>query len=129
MRVCLCWAYGLSVDVDYPGFGSVVIDGSRFEHDVVVEADRARRRKKGPSKAYRNRYGHTPLSTDEDIPWSAPRLVVGTGASGQLPIMPEVWEEAKVRGVELVALPTSKACELLRSIDKREVYAILHVTC
>jgi len=129
VRVCLCWAYGSNVDVDHPGFGVIVIDGNRFEHDVVMEAGRTRRREKGPSKAFRNGYGHTPLSLDEDIPWSAPQLVVGTGASGQLPIMPEVWEEAKVRGVELIALPTSKACELLGSIDEGEVCAILHVTC
>jgi hypothetical protein len=117
------------VDIDYPGFGAIVIDSNRFEHDVVVEAGRARRRKKGPSKPYRDRYGHTPLSSNEDIPWSAPRLVVGTGESGQLPVMPEVWEEAKARGVELIALPTSEACQLLHSIDKNNVYAILHVTC
>jgi hypothetical protein len=43
--------------------------------------------------------------------------------------MPEVWEDAKVRGVDLVALPTSEACELLRSIDAGGAYAILHVTC
>ena len=117
------------MDVAYPGFGAIVVDGKRFDHDVVVEAGRVRPRKKSPSKVYRNRYGHTPLSPDESIPWSSPRLVVGTGASGQLPIMPEVWEEAKVRGVELIALPTPEACQLLGPIDKREVHAILHVTC
>lgn len=117
------------MDVDYPGFGTIMIDGERFDHDVVVEAGRVRPRKKRPSKAYRIRYGHTPLSPDEEIPWSAPQLVVGTGASGRLPIVPEVWENAKVRGVDLIALPTSEACELLRSIDADEAYAILHVTC
>jgi hypothetical protein len=106
------------MDVDYPGFGAIVIDGERFDHDVVVEAERVRRRKKGPSKPYRDRYGHTPLSVDEEIPWSTGQLVVGTGASGRLPIMPEVWEAAQARNVELIALPTSQACELLRSIDE-----------
>jgi hypothetical protein len=117
------------MDVEYPGFGVIVIDGARYEHDVVVEAGRVRRRKKAPSKAYRSRYGHTPLSADEDIPWSSSRLVVGTGASGQLPIMPEVREEAKLRGVELIAIPTSEACRLLEPVDGSDVYAILHVTC
>jgi hypothetical protein len=117
------------VDVDYPGFGAIVIDGNRFEHDVVVEEGRVRRRKKGPSKAYRNRYGHTPLSADEDIPWSGRRLVVGTGASGRLPIMSEVWEEARARGVELIAVPTAEACRLLGSVDSDNASAILHVTC
>ena len=123
------WAYRLTVDVDYPGFGAILIDGERFNHDVVVESERVRRRKKGPSKPYRNRYGHTPLSLDEEIPWSTAQLVVGTGASGRLPIMPEVWEEAKAQSVELIALPTSQACELLRSIDEPQVNAIFHVTC
>jgi len=117
------------VDVDYPGFGEIVLDDNRYDHDVVVEAGRVCHREKGPSKVYRSRYGHTPLSLAEDIPWSAPPLVVGTGASGQLPIIPEVWEAAQVRGVELIVLPTSQACELLRSVDEGEVYAILHVTC
>lgn len=65
-------------------FGLVEIDGRRFDRDVVVEAGHVRRRKKKPSKAYRDRYGHTPLSPDEKIPWSASRLIVGTGASSQL---------------------------------------------
>ena len=123
------WAYRSTVDVDYPGFGAVLIDGERFDHDVVVEAERVRRRKKGPSKPYRSRYGHTPLSLDEEIPWSTAQLVVGTGASGRLPIMPDVWEAAQARNVELIALPTSRACELLRSLDEPRVNAILHVTC
>ncbi len=117
------------MDVEYPGFGSIVINGERFDHDVVVEAGRVRARKKGPSKPHRSQYGHTPLSADEEIPWSPPQLVVGTGASGQLPITPELAEQASARGVELVAAPTSAACELLRTMEDGRVYAILHVTC
>jgi hypothetical protein len=56
----------------------------------MLEENVVRRRKKGPSKVYRDRYGHTPLSPREAIPWSARRLIVGTGVSGQLPIMPEM---------------------------------------
>jgi hypothetical protein len=111
------------------GFGLLEIDGGRFDHDVVVEEGSVRRRKKRPSKAYRQRYGHTPLSADEKIPWSATTLIVGTGAHGQLPIMPEVLREAERRGVEVVAVPTDEACGLLASADPRTVAAILHVTC
>lgn len=116
------------MDARLIAFGSIEIDGERFDHDVVIDGDGVRRRKKGPSKAYRGQYGHTPLSLDEAIPWSAPRLVIGTGASGQLPVMPEVLEEARRRGVEVVTRPTAEACELLRD-DDEEVAAILHVTC
>ena len=79
-------------------FGLIDIDGHRFDHDVVVERDGVRKRKKGPSKAYRDRFGHTPLSVDEDIPWTGSRLIIGTGYSGQLPVMDEVYEAARRRG-------------------------------
>ena len=117
------------MDVQRPRFGEIVIAGVRFDHDVIVERGRVRRRKKGPSKAYRDRFGHTPLSADEEIPWSAPRLVIGTGADGRLPVMQEVRDLAEARGVELVELPTAEACRLLRSAQGKEVNAILHVTC
>ena len=117
------------MDVRYPGFGTIVVEGQRYDHDVVVEAGRVRPRKKGPSKEHRSRFGHTPLSAGEDIPWSGPRLVVGTGHSGRLPIMDEVRDEAAARGVELIAAPTAEACEMLADIDSGQVHAILHVTC
>jgi hypothetical protein len=117
------------MDVRLVSFGQLEIDGRRFDNDVVLERGRVRRRKKGPSKVYRDRYGHTPLSTDESIPWSAPRLIVGTGADGQLPIMPELYREARRRGVEVIARPTAEACALLELADSREVAAVLHVTC
>jgi hypothetical protein len=110
-------------------FGQIEIDGQRFSHDVVVEGGRVRRRKKGPSKAYRDRYGHIPLSPDEAIPWSAHRLIVGTGAAGQLPITPELYLKAERRGIEIVARPTPEACRLLQAADPADVAAILHVTC
>jgi hypothetical protein len=36
-------------------FGSIKIDGVTYEHDVVIESGRIRKRKKGPSKALRGR--------------------------------------------------------------------------
>lgn len=117
------------VDARLIGFGVIEIDGQRFEHDVVLEQGSIRKRKKGPSKIYRDRYGHTPLSVDEAIPWSSPVLLIGTGASGQLPVMPEIYEEARRRGVEVVAEPTREVCRRLLSADSEYVAAILHVTC
>ena len=59
------------MDARLISFGLIEIGGQRFEHDVVLEGGVVRRRKKAASKAYRERYGHTPLSSDEAIPWSA----------------------------------------------------------
>jgi hypothetical protein len=117
------------MDARLLSFGVIEIDGQRFEHDVVLDRGAIRKRKKGPSKAYRERHGHTPLSVDESIPWSSAVLIIGTGASGQLPVMPELYEEARRRGIEVVAEPTADACQRLRSADAGSVSAILHVTC
>ncbi|MDQ6909670.1 MAG: hypothetical protein M3Z84_02625 [Actinomycetota bacterium] len=110
-------------------FGRIEIEGQTYERDVVIDGGTIRPRKKGPSKKYRGSNGHTPLSTAESIPWGGRRLIVGTGANGELPIMPEVLEEAGRRGIELVAIPTREACRLIRDVDAPKVRAILHVTC
>jgi len=109
-------------------FGSIEVDGKTYEHDLVVDRGQIRKRRKGPSKPFRQQYGHTPLSLAEDIPWSCERLVVGSGADGALPVMEDVAEEAKRRGVQLVVLPTPQAIEELGRAGK-DTNAILHVTC
>ena len=110
-------------------FGVLEVEGKRYDADVVIERGQVRRRRKKPSKPYRDRFGHTPLSADESIPWGGPRLIVGTGADGLLPIMAEVYEEAARRNVEIVALPTEAACRLIAELEPGEVNAVLHVTC
>ncbi len=111
------------------GFGEIELDGERYDHDIVIEAGEVKKRKKGASKRFRDEYGHTPLSAEEHIPWGGKQLIVGTGLYGKLPIMPAVQAEAKRRGIGLVAVPTTQACQLLCSVERKETFAILHVTC
>jgi hypothetical protein len=114
--------------LDEFSFGRVTIDGVTYEHDVVIDHGTIRKRKKKPSKKFRADFGHTPLSAHEEIPWNCRRLVIGTGAYGNLPVMEAVKREAARREIELVILPTTEAMKALR---KRSVgtNAILHVTC
>ena len=65
-------------------FGSIQIDGTTYEHDVVVDRGEIIKRKKKPSKKFRDEFGHTPLSVEEKIPWKCRQLVIGTGAYGKL---------------------------------------------
>jgi hypothetical protein len=110
-------------------FGKLEIEGERYNKDVIIDGGRIRKRDKDPSKALPHRGRHTPLTAAEQIPWGGKRLVVGTGAKGQLPISPDVRAEAARRGIEIEALPTRDACLLLADLDPADVYAILHVTC
>jgi hypothetical protein len=116
------------MDCKLVSFGRLEIDGKVFEHDVVIKGGRVRRRKKGPSKPQRAVYGHTPLTPDERIPWSAATLIVGTGADGRMPIAPALYEEAEHRHVRVVAVPTEEACRLLNEAGSGAA-AVLHVTC
>ena len=108
-------------------FGSIQIDGTSHKHDVVIDRGKVRKRKKKPSKQFRDTFGHTPLSIEEKIPWKCHRLVVGTG-TGSLPVMDEVKKEAERRKIELLILPTSEAIEVLKK-NPEDTNAILHVTC
>jgi hypothetical protein len=116
------------IRIDGFAFGSIRIDGIRYEHDVVIDRGRVRKRKKKPSRPLREAFGHTPLSIGEDIPWDCGRLVIGTGADGALPVMDEVKQEAVRRKVELLAVPTREAIVVL-GVDSGHSNAILHVTC
>src|SRR5215468_7984270 len=108
-------------------FGSIRIDGVTYEHDVVIDRGDVRKRKKKPSKKFRDDFGHTPVSIEEKIPWQCRRLVIGTG-TGALPVMDDVKREAKRCKIALLILPTAEAIEELKEhLD--ETNAILHVTC
>jgi hypothetical protein len=74
-------------------FGSIRIDGVAYDRDVVIDRGRVRKRKKKPSRKFRNEFGHTPVSVEEKLPLevSAPhhrywkiRITSGDGA-GETP--------------------------------------------
>jgi len=108
-------------------FGRIRVDGTVYDHDLVIDQGKIQKRKKKLSKKYRESFGHTPLSTEEKIPWNCAQLVIGTGM-GALPVMDEVKQEARRRGVQLRILPTGEAIDILNKQPK-DTNAILHVTC
>ncbi|MGO9607240.1 MAG: MTH938/NDUFAF3 family protein [Candidatus Binataceae bacterium] len=109
-------------------FGSIRIDGVIYEHDVIIDHGKVRKRKKKPSKKFREQFGHTPLSVEEEIPWKCRRLVIGTGMYGALPVMDDLKREAERRKLELSVMPTAEAIKVLAKNAQR-TNAVLHVTC
>ena len=121
---------GKSLGVRFSGysFGSVRVDGVTYDHDLIIDRGKIRKRKKGPSRQFRGGYGHTPLSAAEDIPWRCRQLVIGTGADGALPVMDDVREQARRHEVHLVIVPTAQAITVLATAST-DTNAILHLTC
>ena len=109
-------------------FGSIRVDGVTYDHDLIIDRGKIRKRKKAASRKFRGAYGPTPLSAAEDIPWRCRRLVAGTGADGALPVMQQVRDEARRRQVDLVVLPTAEAIDALAKASA-DTNAILHLTC
>jgi len=117
------------MNIKFVDFGEIQINGEKYDHDIVIDKGDVHKRKKKPSKKYKEEYNHTPLSLDEKIPWDGKEIIVGTGVEGKMTVMPEVLKEAKDRGVKIVQLKTDEACKALAKKNARYTHAILHVTC
>lgn len=107
-------------------FGSITIDGETRVKDVIIDNGSIKKRKKAESKKYSDRFGHTPLSPDENIPWNCKHLIIGTGHSSALPVMDEIYNIAVRKGVKLVLMSTPEA---IKHINDPHTNLILHLTC
>lgn len=57
-------------------------------------------------------------------------LLVGTGATGLMMVLPEAEREVKARNIQLIVQPTSEACEIYNQFSPtQKVVAALHLTC
>lgn len=105
-------------------FGRVLVDGEEHTKDLIVLPDRVVPR-------WWRREGHALVLEDleavmEDLP---ERLVVGTGASGQMRPDPEAVDRLRRRGVEVEALTTDQAVRRYGELDPSQTAAALHLTC
>lgn len=105
-------------------FGRVLVDGEEQTRDLIVL----------PQRVVRNwwrRDGHALVLEDlqevlEELP---ERLIVGTGASGQMRPAPETLAELQRRGIEVDIRTTDEAVRLFGELDPATTAAALHLTC
>ncbi|OFY41039.1 MAG: hypothetical protein A2Z69_00145 [Bacteroidetes bacterium RBG_13_44_24] len=114
------------MEINKLSFGSITIDGENYRKDVVIADGIVKKRKKGDSKKFREEYGHTPLSPEENIPWKCKHLIIGSGHSSCLPVMEEVRRKADRKGVELLVMSTPEA---VKHINDPDTNFVLHLTC
>jgi hypothetical protein len=116
--------------IDGTCFGWIEIDGTRYEHDVLIRLDGAvKKREKKLSEAV---YGtsHT-LSLDEAkhiYEKGTSHVVVGTGQSGVLELSDEASAYFERKGVAVELLPTPEAVRSWNEA-KGPVIGLFHVTC
>jgi hypothetical protein len=111
-------------EIDGYGFGRVTIDGREETRDVIVLPERVVR-------GWWRKEGHALVleDLDEVLDELPERLLVGTGAYGQLRPDPGALETLRARGVEVEVLPTAEAVQRYAQLDPRKTAAALHLTC
>jgi hypothetical protein len=111
-------------------FGSVKIDGVKYEEDIVIHVGgKVTKRKKKKSKDLKSIYGHTPLSEREldFLEEENPEIVyVGKGYNSALPITPEALKILKE--YKVIMLPTPNVIDKIHA-EERKFVAFIHVTC
>lgn len=106
-------------------FGSIIIEGRRYTSDVVVYPDRV------DDRWWRTEGHLLQLSDIQDVLATEPAaLVVGTGFSARMRVVPEVASELERRGIELIVQPTDEAWKTYNELQaSRRTVAALHLTC
>ncbi|MGQ9689390.1 MAG: Mth938-like domain-containing protein [Desulfobaccales bacterium] len=111
--------------IDRYDFGQIVIDGVTYRQDLLIWPG-------GIKKDWWRREAHLLQVEDVDEALvAAPEvLVVGMGQPGRMQVARTLAAYLKERGIELVAVPTKEACQLINSLaGKRRLAAAIHLTC
>jgi hypothetical protein len=116
--------------VDRTTFGSIVIDGTVFERDVIIRLNgQVKKRKKKLSKAI---YGTSHVvSLDEArhvYEKGAERLIVGAGQAGLVELSDEAADYFKRKDCQVDLLPTAEAIQAWNEAQGA-VIGLFHVTC
>ena len=112
--------------IDSYDFGRIVIDGRRYNSDVLVFPHRV-------VSSWWRKEGHQLHLNDleEVVKEGGEVLIVGTGYSGLMRVPAETEESMRRKGFEVIIRPTREACETYNSLVEsgKKVVAALHLTC
>ena len=105
-------------------FGRLTVDGEEETRDVIVLPERVVRN-------WWRRDGHALVLDDLDavLDELPTRLIVGTGAQGQMKPDPATLAQLQERGIDVEVLRTDQAVDRYGSLNPAETAAALHLTC
>jgi hypothetical protein len=105
-------------------FGRITVDGEQETRDVIVLPERVVRN-------WWRREGHALVLDDlEEVLDELPaRLIIGTGAYGELRPDPKALRQLEERGIDVEALPTADAVRRYQESNPAATAAALHLTC
>ena len=112
------------------GFGYIIIEGSKIEHDIVIRlSGKIKKRKKKLSKAV---YGTSHTISLEEAKHiyqdGAKRLIIGSGQEGMVHLSEEAASYFKKKKCGVALQPTPKAIEYWKKAKGAGI-GLFHVTC
>lgn len=106
-------------------FGRIVIKGERYATDVIIYPDRV-------EDNWWREEGHSlsPVDLWAVVQAKPEVLVVGTGRSGLMRVLPETKKYLHEHGIRLIAERTAEAVRIYNQLcQSTRVVAALHLTC
>jgi hypothetical protein len=120
----------MKLKIDKTKFGSITIDGEKYEHDVLIRmGGKVEKRKK---KLSREVYGTSHMISLAEAEFvyqeGAENLIIGSGQSGLVKLSDEAAAFFKEKGCKIELLPTPEAIQAWNEAGKATI-GLFHVTC
>lgn len=118
------------MNIDGTTFGSITIDGTTYDHDVVIRlSGNVIKRKKKLSKKY---YGTSHVISKNEAEFlyekGGKELILGTGQFDNVRLSKEAAEFFDKKGCKIVAAATPNALNLYNCSVAKKI-GLFHVTC
>jgi hypothetical protein len=116
--------------IDDTWFGSITVEGKRYEHDIIIRlSGKVRKRNKQLSKVlYGTSHKLSLPEIKELYRKKAERLIIGAGQEGNVHLSPEAAEFLAQHGCRVDIAPTPQAIEQWNATEG-QVLGLFHITC
>jgi hypothetical protein len=111
-------------------FGSIVIEGQSYAHDVMICLDGTikKRKKKLSKEVYGSSHTISPAEAEHIYENGAELLVLGAGQYGLVNLSQEASDFFVSRGCQVDICPTPEAIKVWNE-SERQTIGLFHVTC
>jgi hypothetical protein len=116
--------------IDKTKFGSITVEGTRFEHDIIIRLNgKIKKRKKKLSKAI---YGTSHIISRDEASHvyesGAHQLIIGAGQQGMVKLSDEAADYFRKHQCDATLLPTPQAIKAWNEAAD-DTIGLFHVTC
>ncbi len=122
--------------IEDTSFGEIIVDGEKYDHDIVISPSQIERRKKWITK---NKHVTSHTLTREEMEEYLKNIevdrveiaIIGTGQYGKLGLLEDTRELLEEKEIEPVERKTPEAAKRFNESEKprEKKLGIFHVTC